>query len=92
MLAVARQSKLPVGLRSHQLLIKLVSRSSSSVLTDVTDAGQCVFVCIQAAAVDMYTISAEFLEYRYIRAINNVYGVYVCLQSSTDTVSLIINI
>lgn len=89
MLTVARQSKLPVGLRSHQLLIKLVSHSSTSVLTDVTDAGQCVFVCIQAAAVDMYTISAE---YRYIRAINNVYGVYVCLQSSTDTVSLIINI
>lgn len=32
------------------------------MLTDVTDAGQFVFVCIQAAAVDMYTISAEFLD------------------------------
>lgn len=84
--------KAALGPRSHQLLIKLVSRSSTSMLTDVTDAGQFVFVCIQAAAVDMYTISAEFLDiyYRYVRAINN--RVYVCLQSSTDTVSLIINI
>lgn len=54
--------KAALGPRSHQLLIKLVSRSSTSMLTDVTDAGQFVFVCIQAAAVDMYTISAEFLD------------------------------
>lgn len=59
MLMLACQSKPPLGSQSHQLLIKLVCRGSTSVLTDVTDAGKCISVCIGAAAVDFYAISAE---------------------------------
>lgn len=57
---LACQSKLALGSRSHQLLITVVSRSSTSVLTDVTDAGECVSECMQAFVVDFYTNHAEW--------------------------------
>lgn len=62
MLMLICQSKPPLGSQSHQLLIKLVSHSSSSVLTDVTDAGECVSVCIRAAALDLYTVCLQSME------------------------------
>lgn len=83
MLMLACQSKPPLGSQSHQLLIKLVCRGSTSVLTDVTDAGKCISVCIGAAAVDFYAISAEWGAAVY-RAVGICkVCVYVCLQSST---------
>lgn len=75
---LARHSKLPLGSSSHQLLIKLVSHSSTRVLTDVTNAAEC-FSCL-------YTVSAK----RRVVVYKCCY-MYVCLQSSSVAVSLITN-
>lgn len=62
MLMLVCQSKPPLGSQSHQLLIKLVSQGSTGVLTDVRDAGECVSVCIRAAALDCHTVFLQNIE------------------------------